>query len=143
MKRRPSVPWSEEKRAAHREYSRRYRTEGPKYRRAYPNPASRSPSTTDIHWAAGFLEGEGCFAPNMKGCQQVSAAQVEWDPLVRLVQMFGGSVNSVKRGKTTLKCTPALVWRITGARARGVMMTLYPMMSPKRQQKIRECLANE
>lgn len=47
----------------------------------------------DLHWAAGFLEGEGCFHFSKARHLHVSVAQVNKEPLDRLRNIFrGGSL---------------------------------------------------
>jgi len=54
--------------------------------------ASTSPTPNGLHWAAGFLEGEGTFG--FRGATAtIHAAQTENPaPLGRLLALFGGSV---------------------------------------------------
>jgi hypothetical protein len=85
--------------------------------------ASTSPTLRDIAWAAGFMEGEGSFT-----VRNVSAPQKETEPLTKLVKWFGGRISRNAKGIYT--------WRISGARARGVALTLYPLLSKRRQQQI-------
>jgi len=102
--------------------------------------AEISSSTKDICWTAGFLEGEGSFTGFGKddGTGQVTAVQVNQESVSRLLSLYGGTVRlrSTPRGK------PLWVWTVTGARARGVAMTMYSLMSEKRKRQIRELLAN-
>jgi hypothetical protein len=53
---------------------------------------------TDLAWAAGFLQGEGCFLINLgregrNARPKVTATQTEQAPIVRLQELFGGCVN--------------------------------------------------
>ena len=96
--------------------------------------ATRTPTTNDLHWAAGFLEGEGSFGW-YSGTDKVQAFQVQKEPLDKLMEIFGGSL-CVRKSPYPGIWSDAWVWTINGARARGVMMTLYALMSPKRQQQI-------
>lgn len=98
--------------------------------------AALSPTTSEIYWAAGFLEGEGCF--QRTATQQVNAAQVQREPLERLQAYFGGTIYlyAAQREGQSQKH----VWSVSGTRARGVMMTLYVLMSPKRQGQIKKAL---
>lgn len=105
--------------------------------------ATVSPSTANLHWSAGFLEGEGCFTIcGTKGARtaHVTATQVQKEPLERLLKFFGGSVLSHK-GKRGPNTQQAYRWQVSGARARGVALTLYPLMSPRRQARIEEVMA--
>ena len=94
--------------------------------------ASLSPSDLDLAWAAGFLEGEGCFT-YCGHSQQVIVTQNEKDPLFRLQEMFGGSVRP-RTDKNTNR------WYVAGSRARGVMMTMYNLMGERRKGQIRRAL---
>jgi hypothetical protein len=96
-----------------------------------------SPSLQDIAWAAGFLEGEGSFV--RRGVSTVvSAGQLTEEPLRRLLALFGGSVSpyTMKRPRPKQFWT----WRASGARGRGVAMTVYSMMSARRQEQIRNAI---
>lgn len=95
--------------------------------------ASTSPTVPDLHWAAGFLEGDGSFQPN-RNSGMVSAAQVNREPLTKLQKMFGGSIKKTIR--RNLNHSNFHVWQVSGPRARGVMMTLYILMSGRRQSQI-------
>jgi hypothetical protein len=93
-----------------------------------------------LYWAAGFLDGEGCFHSN-RGT--ISASQVSPQTLYWLKAIFGGSVyGPVKRH--TPKQQPFFQWRISGGKYGGdaisIMMMLYPLLSEKRQGEIRRCI---
>lgn len=94
--------------------------------------AKQLPTTADLNWAAGFLEGEASFS---KG--RIHVSQVNPQPLIKLLRLFGGTRTSPRQraaGK------PIGDWRASGSRARGVMMTLYHLMSAVRQAQIRNAL---
>lgn len=94
-----------------------------------------TPSTVDLAWAAGFLEGEGSFiATKHAKSHMVSAPQMHREPLDRLAKYFGGTVAIRAKSHTPF------AWQIYGARARGVMMTLYSFMTVKRKQQILSAL---
>lgn len=92
---------------------------------------------TDIYWTAGFLEGEGCFSFVEKKKYpgrydiRVAAAQKQRQPLERLQQLFGGSIYDSAR----ISC-----WTMQGRKAIGLMMTLWPVMSPRRREKIEDVI---
>jgi len=99
----------------------------------------------DLAWAAGFLEGEGCFTPGGYGrkrgsCPWISAAQVQMIPLIRLQRMFGGSIGTAYRDKR-FNCQPCHTWVLSASRAAALMMALYGLMSPRRQEQIKHSLA--
>jgi len=93
-------------------------------------------STADIHWVAGFLEGEGSFTAshNVHGTAvTISAPQVQREPLERLQRIMGGHI--YRRG------SGIHLWNLTrGAVVVGWMMTLFSLMSSKRQTQIKTAL---
>lgn len=100
--------------------------------------ASISPSLRDLERAAGFLEGEGNFRSTNRGSQSIRASQVNPEPLAKLLILFGGSV--YKRQQKKEHQSPYWDWQAHGARARGIMMTLYPLMSVVRKTQIATAL---
>ena len=98
----------------------------------------------DVAWAAGFLEGEGCFFAGTKGkstaptrVMGVQAAQVQKWPLEILSRLFGGNVKDrIGKGKQR----DYHHWGLYGPRAAGLTMTLYTFLSPKRQAEIAKAL---
>lgn len=96
-----------------------------------------SPTTKDLSWIAGFLEGEGSFR---KGSTShiVSACQCYVEPLEVLQKFLGGRISF--RETKSENHNDRYDWYVTGARARGVMMTLYPMLSPRRRDQISNSL---
>lgn len=89
--------------------------------------ATREATAIDIAWAAGFLEGEGSF-----GCRRskrgaypsVTAPQVNKDPLLRLLAIFGGQIG----WRESIH-----VWYVSGERARWVVSLVYEHLSEKRK----------
>src|SRR5258708_40224830 len=61
----------------------------------------------------------------------VQATQVQREPLERLQQMFGGSLNQYNGYHR---------WGLYGTQAAGVLMTLYTLMSPRRKGQIAAAL---
>ena len=114
--------------------------------------SSRSPNTQkatvkvttrDLAWAAGFLEGEGSFRPTSNNGAEVKAVQVELEPLYRLLALFGGRIQPRNAGRNSPPTwKQSHVWIAYGARARGIAMTLYVMMSRRRQTQIRRLLGS-
>jgi len=78
----------------------------------------------DLYWIAGFLEGEGCFYNRRQ--MRVIASQVNLEPLERLQALVGGVVKP-KKHQTIYE------WVAWGPRAAGIAMTLYPLLSRRRQ----------
>ena len=110
-----------------------------------PPPILNHPTIADLHWAAGFLEGEGSFhAYRLKGTGyvviQVTATQAESpEPLLRLHSIFGGGItrNIPQRSPRHKKQER---WILGGSKAAALMMTLFKLLSPRRQGQIRHAL---
>lgn len=89
----------------------------------------------DVHWLAGFLDGEGYFGKKGRSIAMSVSQKDEWH--IRKVQSLIGG-----KAYHRPNASGAWYWRldIGGPRAAGVMMTIYTLMSPRRQERIRECL---
>jgi hypothetical protein len=84
---------------------------------------SLSPTIKDICWAAGIYEGEG-------HCEKHGIISIpQKDPwiLYKLQSLFGGRVSKPP--------TQIARWRLCGPRARGFLMTIYSILSPRRQEQ--------
>lgn len=99
--------------------------------------AKETPSLADLHWIAGFTEGEGSFG-FYGGTECVQVSQVDTEPLAKLKRLLGGSVNMKDEPRGNRQ--QSFSWMATGARARGVMLTLYPLLSLRRQEQIAKAL---
>ena len=99
-------------------------------------------SLRDIDWTAGFLEGEGSFGRTKNGGMRVSSAQANesWQPVERLQRLFGGSLYDRTPSTQWINATKQRHWHLCGPSAVGLMMTLYPLLSPRRQGQIRKAL---
>ena len=90
-------------------------------------------NTRNFAWAAGFLEGEGCFECDLHNGIRVSASQVQRWPLEYCERIFGGKIFIRKAWGNNKQ---QFRWAVMGTRAAGVMMTLYGFMSPKRKERM-------
>jgi hypothetical protein len=101
-------------------------------------------TTADLHWAAGFLEGEGCFVcprnriTGKASGLAVKCAQVQKQPVARLLTLFGGSLR--RHVPSQKNHQPYYTWHASGALGAGVMMTLLILMSPRRKMQIKKAL---
>lgn len=93
--------------------------------------------TKDIAWAAGFLEGEGCFHPAR---QKITAAQVQLHPLEKLRDLFGGSIKKYGPYGSSKHTNPYYLWALCGSKCAGLSMTIYDCMSPRRKEQIKTML---
>lgn len=108
--------------------------------------AEHSPTMMDLAWIAGLLEGEGSFMKATPICERVTCAQVDREPIDRLHALLGGRVRTVSNAKGFSAHKRGSViheWRVNGARARGVMLTLYPLLTTRRRAQIRKALSRQ
>src|SRR3990172_949159 len=126
----------------HRNYYRKNRAATPLWTGEHKDTpkAGIHPKPTDIHWAAGFLEGEGSFRQFNKTGNScgVEATNCDLQPLEKLQKMFGGRIGKKTMGPKNRQQPYA--WRAFGVRARGIIMTLYPLLSNKRRVQCRAAL---
>lgn len=112
----------------------------------------KSLSVRERHWVAGLLEGEGCFS-RCRTSPQVSMTQAgSTELLVRLQEMFGGSVSKIRPSGTAkqllinkiIKRTkPRFDWRCYGDNARNVMSQVYRLMSKRRKTQINRVMQGD
>jgi hypothetical protein len=102
----------------------------------------------DLHWTAGFLEGEGSFFlnKNKRGRHGpvVKATQTDPECLYRLRSLYGGSIQYDQRLRdlgSGSKRKPLYEWRLTGQAAIQLMSELKLLMSSKRQSQIETVLS--
>ena len=96
----------------------------------------------ELYWAAGFLEGEGSFYFGKPSKLLVQAAQVQKEPLERLQKFFGGNLRFCDFANRSPKASPYWVWNVASpSKAAGIMMTLFSLMSPRRQEQIKKALS--
>ena len=94
----------------------------------------------DIAWLGGLLEGEGCFSLKKDKYPRISLAMTDEDVIVK-----AASLMKIK----TMVYHHKNVWsfHIHGSYAIQWMMTLYPLLSKRRREKVasiikfwRECI---
>lgn len=94
-------------------------------------------TTRDLEWAAGFMEGEGCFDMAATGQIRARATQVQRWPLDRLQALFGGAIPARpawSHGQANFE------WMLCGGQAAGLAMTLYSLLSPRRKEQVVKAL---
>lgn len=88
-----------------------------------------------IIWAAGLLEGEGCFyyAPG-SACPYIALGMADFDIVERFQQKFAPQ----NRIRTVCKPNRKPIFRllIAGTRAIGLMFTVFPFLGLRRQAAI-------
>lgn len=94
---------------------------------------------TDIAWLAGVVEGEGWIGvvSHSHPLPRMSVDQIDpWLPN-RIREKFGGNVRS---NAVTSAGNRIYRWDASGARARGILLSIYTLLSPKKQERIRAAL---
>lgn len=94
----------------------------------------------DIYWLAGFYEGEGtiCAYSTNGGFLSLRICQKNIEPLNRCQSLFGGKIYHTfnkKRNNAEIDN-----WVLTGVRAAGMAMTLFPLLTRRRQGQIAKAL---
>lgn len=95
-----------------------------------------------IHWVAGFLEGEGSFGQTRRGtCRQpsIQANTTDLDIAIKLSILLQAKVKP-PRLTSQISKLPSYEVRVTGAKAVGWMMTLYPLLGERRQVRVKRAL---
>lgn len=95
--------------------------------------ATVTPSGRDIAWAAGIYEGEGNVGVSDERYIRVLVTQKDTWLLFRLQKLFGGRVSA--RDKRACH-----YWAASGPRARGFIYTIFPYLSPRRQNQLKAAL---
>lgn len=98
-------------------------------------------TTPDLHWLAGWLEGEGTFYLGKQSDLLVVGATTDEDVAHRACDILGGVICGPYSNKRRPSSKPH--WQVRVHRrseAAGWMMTLYSIMGRRRREKIRECL---
>lgn len=99
---------------------------------------------TDLAWAAGFVDGEGCIAliyhkrpikDRFYECYalRISVTNTDMRCLERLKGMFGGSINGL-RHKDRPNNKPCWTWYCTSANAERALRALLPYLFSKKEQ---------
>jgi hypothetical protein len=94
-------------------------------------------TVADIHWIAGFLDGEACFYFNRNACRVQVVQKDPWT-LHKLQALVGGTIYKTKEKDPH---GPYYLLMVIGKRAVGLMFTVYALMSPRRQAKIASNIA--
>ena len=99
-------------------------------------------NSRDAHWLAGFFDGEACFGIR-KSTPFISVAQKDVWPLLKVQGLVGGNIyRNMGSGNKERGIEPKLInaLHLTGKRAIGVMMMLYSVLSPRRQDKVKSVI---
>lgn len=104
--------------------------------------------TSDIHWLAGLLEGEGTFIVyNKLGTTSktffIQVGSSDYDVMLRVHRLFV-TPSSISQHKSKIRDghIRKIHYRVTVHNNRAIqwMMTLLPLMGQRRQAKIKELI---
>ena len=94
-----------------------------------------------IHWIAGFFEGEAYFGLT-RTTPHLAVAQLNREPLDKLQILLGGKINTFARKEVKGNGGGVYYrWYAYSAKAGGIMMMVYPLLSKRRQFQIRKVFA--
>lgn len=96
--------------------------------------------STDLAWAAGFLDGEGCIriAPHtgrtnlIEYYLVVTAGQISKEPLEKLQTLFGGTLYF--RPATRGNRRPVWDWRVYGTQVLTMLNLVLPYLTVKKAE---------
>jgi hypothetical protein len=100
-------------------------------------------SSSDLHWLAGLLEGEGSFlkGPPSAPRHPILALQMtDEDVVARVAAMFGRRASCWQPREARWQRT--FLVRVTGAKAVAWMTALHPLMGQRRREQIDRALAS-
>ena len=69
---------------------------------------------TDYAWAAGFIDGEGCFVRTNGRLPKLQISQVDPMVLFKLMRILGGTVRGPYQHKTNPNARPIYRYSISG-----------------------------
>ena len=99
--------------------------------------------STDLHWLAGLLEGEGSFLvgpPSAPRYPVLALQMTDEDVVARVATMFGRKLGRWQSRHAREQ--PVFLVRITGAKAVAWMTTLRPLMGERRRAQIDRAVAS-
>ena len=91
----------------------------------------------DIIWLAGILEGEGCFRFNGKS-PLISINMTDKDIIERVCLLFKSKLR--KNVPSNIGHKVVYSTEVYGAKAIGIMLSIYSKMGKRRKQKIKEVI---
>lgn len=92
---------------------------------------------TDVAWAAGIMDGEGCIGVYSGGADAglrltVQVGNTDLVMITKLHDMFGGYVSTTMKANKSGK--PYYMWRAASGKGDAVLRQLLPYLVTKRQQ---------
>lgn len=96
-------------------------------------------SVTDIAWAAGLFEGEGCIHNRASHSIAVSINMTDKDVLEKLSGIYGGKITDLKVRQEHWK--PSWIWYLYGANAKDFLNDIMPYLGERRKARANEAIA--
>ena len=100
-------------------------------------------ATSELHWLAGLLEGEGSFLtgpPSAPRYPVLALQMIDQDVVARVAVMFDRKLGRWQSRHAREQ--PVFLVRITGAKAVAWMMALRPLMGERRRRQIDRAVAS-
>jgi hypothetical protein len=96
--------------------------------------------STDIAWAAGLIEGEGCFTVHSKKHPYLLLDMCDKDVIERLHSIF--PYGNVRGPYLSKKPNHKPRWRFDafGPKCRRIILDIYPYMCKRRKERINELM---
>jgi hypothetical protein len=95
---------------------------------------SEHPTTRDIAWAAGIIEGEASIVD----ANELRVVQKDRWLCDRLRALFGGYVTeAAHKARWNIPAGKYWVWNISGARVRGLSLSIYSFLPPRRKAQLK------
>jgi hypothetical protein len=94
---------------------------------------------TDLAWAAGFIDGEGCVSlikrRNGSGYlyfqSNLNVPQIDKSPLLKLQSMFDGNIRAIKPIGNR---RPSYVWTVHASKCRNALQLMLPYLVVKKRE---------
>lgn len=95
---------------------------------------------SEIAWAAGFFEGEGCMSFRNTNCVTLLIGSTDLDALEKMQSICGGSIYGGKMKPKSTK--PIWTWQLSKTEeVHAVLVALEPWFCSRRAEKARESIS--
>lgn len=93
---------------------------------------------TDVAWAAGLFEGEGCIHNRSSHSIAVSINMTDLDVLEKISSIYDGKVTPLKTRQEHWK--PSWIWCLYGGNARDFLLDIMPYLGARRTERASKAL---
>lgn len=96
---------------------------------------------TDVAWAAGIIEGEGCFTLHSKNHPYFLLDMCDKDVIEKFHTVFPfGNIRGPYTNSKKPNHKPRWRYDAFGSKARHIMITVFPYMCQRRKEKINKLM---